>query len=141
MAPRIGYFSARCGVDAPPAMGPGMTVRRVAAALALALCAAPARAADTYALVVSGAPGGPQYSAKYDGWRTALTATLKSTFGYPDDRVIALGDARRLEIEQAVRGLSARVTADDVLFVALLGHGTDEKFNLVGPDMAAAGWA
>jgi len=118
-------------------------MQRVGSAVALlvVLAAAPCRSADTYALVVSGASGGPQYSAKYDGWRTALATTLKSTFGYPDDRVIALGEARRAQIEQAVRGLGARMTADDVLFVALMGHGADEKFNLVGPDMTAADWA
>ncbi len=104
-------------------------------------CAARAMAADTYALIVSGASGGPSYAAKYDGWRNSLAATLTSTFGYPDDRVITLREASKEQVQRALAGLRARVMSDDVLVVALIGHGTDEKFNLAGPDMTAGEWA
>jgi len=118
-----------------------MTARRVAFALASLLLAGRALAADNYALIVSGASGGPTYAARYDGWRTTLVATLESKFGYPGDRVVALSEARREQIQQAFRDLRNRVTKDDVLFVALIGHGTGEKFNLAGPDMTAGDWA
>lgn len=97
--------------------------------------------AAVIALVVSGASGGPPYAAKYDGWRTSLVTTLKSKFGYADDQVLSLSEATREQVQQAFATLRGRVTKDDVLFVALMGHGTDEKFNLVGPDMSAADWA
>ena len=92
------------------------------------------------ALVVSGAAGGPAYAAKYDGWRASLVSTLKQ-FGYADDQVLSLSGATKEQVQQAFATLRDRVTKDDVLFVALIGHGADEKFNLVGPDMRAADWA
>ena len=92
------------------------------------------------ALIVSGASGGPAYAAKYDGWRTSLVSTLKQ-FGYSDDQVVSLPEATREQVQHALATLRDRVGTDDVLFVALIGHGTDEKFNLVGPDMTAAEWA
>ena len=118
-----------------------MTRRRVLFSIVVCLWAARCLAGDNYALIVSGASAGPPYSEKYDGWRTTLTKTLKSTFGYPDDHVLSLAEASRDRIQQALRDLRTRVTKDDQLFVALIGHGTDEKFNLAGPDMTAADWA
>ena len=117
-------------------------------ALLLVLLAAPCAAGDTYALVVSGASGGEAYAKKYDGWRRTLVASLKS-FGYRDDHLLALSEASRQQIEQALRDLRTRMTKDDVLFDVLLGHGTiaqgprgeDAKFNLAGPDMKASDWA
>jgi hypothetical protein len=110
-------------------------------ALLCMFCAARPVAADTYMMIVSGASGGPAYAAKYDGWRNLMATTLKSTFGYPDDRVIALGEARKEQVQRALTELGARLMKDDVLVVALIGHGTDEKFNLAGPDMTASEWA
>ena len=110
-------------------------------ALLLSLWAERALAADNYALIVSGASGGAAYAAKYDGWRTALVTTLTSKFGYPHDHVVALSEAKKEQIQQAIRDLRGRVTRDDILLVVLIGHGTDEKFNLVGPDMKAGEWA
>jgi hypothetical protein len=105
------------------------------------LCATRAMAADNYVLIVSGASGGAPYAEKYDGWRTGLVTTLKTTFGYRDDHVVSLSEASREQVQQAFRGLQGRMAADDVLFVVLIGHGTDEKFNLTGPDMTASDWA
>ena len=118
-----------------------MTRRRVLFSIVVCLWAARALAGDNYALIVSGASAGAPYSEKYDGWRTTLTKTLKSTFGYPDDHVLSLAEASRDRIQQALRDLRTRVTKDDQLCVVLIGHGTDEKFNLAGPDMTAADWA
>ena len=118
-----------------------MTVRQVLLAALMSLCAAQCLAGDNYAFIVSGASAGAPYSEKYDAWRVALAKTLKSSFGYPDDHVRSLSEASRDQIQQALRDLRTRLTKDDVLFVVLVGHGTDEKFNLVGPDMTAADWA
>lgn len=97
--------------------------------------------ADNYALVISGASGGPAYAEKYNGWRTTLTTTLTSRFGYPDERVVSIGDASKDQVLQAFAKLRVQLTKDDTLAVMLMGHGTGEKFNLVGPDMSAAEWA
>jgi hypothetical protein len=97
--------------------------------------------AAVIALIVSGASGGPAYAAKYDGWRMSLVSTLKSKFGYADDQVLSLSEATRQQVHAAFDTLRDRVRPDDVLFIAMIGHGTDEKFNLVGPDMNAAEWA
>ena len=122
-------------------MGAAVIGRRILIACLLSLGAVRCIAADNYALIVSGASGGPTYAAKYDGWREALVTTLRSKFGYPDDRVVALSEAKKEQIQQALRDLRARMTKDDLLFVALIGHGTGDKFNLAGPDMTASDWA
>lgn len=112
---------------------------RAAFVLALSLAiASPAVAEEHYALIVSGASGGEAYAKKYDGWRDRLATTLTSTFGYPSDHVVSLREATRGRLEQAVRDLRSRVSKDDLLFIALIGHGTGDKINLVGPDMTAS---
>jgi len=117
-----------------------MTPRLVlVAAVTLALAAR--ASADNYALIISGASGGPAYADKYNGWRATLTTTLTSKFGYPDERVVSIGEASKGQLLQSFAKLRARLTKDDLLVVMLIGHGTDEKFNLIGPDMSAAEWA
>jgi hypothetical protein len=48
-------------------------------------------------------------------------------------------------VRTAVDRLRARMTANDLLLVFLIGHGsfdgTEAKFNLVGPDLSSAEWA
>ena len=117
------------------------------------LSAAPLAAADRYAVVISGASGGSPYAEKYDGWRNRFVATLEQTLGYPRDHVIVLAEqaappvrrATRDEVRAVFQDLAMRVASDDLLLVLLIGHGTsgDEgaRFNLVGPDLAAADWA
>ena len=128
-------------MDAAPAVGIAVTVRRILLSVLVCLWGARGFAGDNYAFIVSGASAGTPYSEKYDSWRMALTKTLTSNFGYPDDHVLSLSEASREQIQQALRDLRTRVTKDDVLFVTLIGHGTDEKFNLAGPDMTATDWA
>ena len=119
-----------------------MIARRVAALVLVALFAAvPRAAAENYALVIAGASGGQLYAEKYDGWRNSLIRTL-TAFGYPDDHVMTFSESTKATIEQALHALRARMTQNDQLFVALIGHGTaaDAKFNLVGPDLRAGEW-
>lgn len=113
-----------------------------------------ALAADRYALIVTGASGGPYYAEKYETWRTSLVTTLTHTFGYPEDRVIVLGEeadgsvrkSTRENVRAALASLQRRVAKDDVLLIVLMGHGTvldgeqSAKFNLVGPDLTADEW-
>jgi hypothetical protein len=124
----------------------------IAALLSLLLFPSIARA-ERYALIVTGAAGGDAYDQKYSTWRTAFTATLRETFKYDADRIIALAEhegdgvqqATRQNVQRALVDLRKRLTKDDQLVVLLIGHGTsldgdEAKFNLVGPDMTASEW-
>ena len=114
----------------------------------------PARAADRYAVVITGASGGQPYAEKYDAWRGSLVTILKRQFKYPDDRVFVLAETDGQNVAKATREnvravfstLRTRLAADDLLFVFLIGHGTagdneEAKFNLVGPDLGSSEWA
>jgi Caspase domain len=114
----------------------------------------PASAGDRYALIISGASGGPQYAQRYQTLRRSLAATLRQKFGYADDHIIMLAEATEPGIRSATRDnvraalgeLRQRVAKDDVVLVFLAGHGTtldggDGKFNLVGPDLTGDQWA
>ena len=120
----------------------------------LPLLCALASAGDRYALVVTGASGGPQYAEKYDQWRNEFVQLLQGPLGYPEDHVLLLAEeefagaqkATRENVRASVATLRQRVTKDDVLVVVLVGHGSgtdvgDAKFNLVGPDLSAHEWA
>jgi hypothetical protein len=126
-------------------------------AVVVAVClfrAAPALAADHYALIVTGASGGPEYADRYRSWRQIFVRAL-GEFNYPSDRVFILEDhatgnirpATAAGVRAAFAELQRRVTADDTLIVLLIGHGVadgsaaeDAKFNLVGPDLSASDW-
>jgi hypothetical protein len=118
------------------------------------LSAIPSAAAERYALVVTGASGGPDYAAKYDGWRNSLVHTLTAKFGYPSDHVIVLAEeagervrkATRENVRAALGDLRQRAGKEDLVLVLLIGHGAgseadEAKFNLVGPDLSADDWA
>jgi hypothetical protein len=120
----------------------------------LLLGAAPGWSAERYAVIVTGASGGSEYAAKYDGWRASLVNTLKEKFGYPDDHILVLAEeesagvlkATRDHVRQVLTGLRRRTTKDDLVLVLLIGHGSggeadEAKFNLVGPDLDADQWA
>ena len=127
---------------------------RIAAAV-VSLLLTPALAhAERYALVVTGAAGGDAYDQKYSGWRTAFTTTLRESFKYDADRIIALAEHEadgvqqptRQNVQRALGDLRKRMTKDDQLLVLLIGHGTsldgdEAKFNLVGPDLTASEWS
>jgi hypothetical protein len=130
-------------------------VLRVAACCAvLLLCAAALEAGERYALVVTGASGGPQYAEKYDEWRSSFVQLLQGQLGYPEDHVLVLAEeefagaqrATRENVRTAIADLRKRATKDDVVLVVLVGHGSgsdsgEAKFNLVGPDLSARDWA
>ncbi|MEQ1869582.1 MAG: hypothetical protein ABL961_06115 [Vicinamibacterales bacterium] len=130
-------------------------IRGALAGLALWLGAgAAALAADRYAIVVSGASGGPQYAEKYDRWRADFVKALREQWRYPNDHVVVLAEtsgtdtkvATRDNVRAAFAALRTRVRTGDVVVVLLIGHGAgaegeQAKFNLVGPDMTAAEWA
>jgi len=112
-----------------------------------------ARAGERYALVVTGASGGPQYAEKYDEWRSSFVQVLQGPLGYAEANVLVLAEedfagaqkATRENVRAAIADLRTRATKDDVVLVVLVGHGSgndagDAKFNLVGPDLSASEW-
>jgi hypothetical protein len=127
---------------------------RIVAALCLTLLfSEAAHAEERWALVLSGASGGPKYAEQMREWRAALTAALTDRYGFSKERIRIFVDETVKGSEQATADNVRRVmgeirkqmNAEDVLLVVLLGHGTYDgdvaKFNLVGPDLTAADWA
>jgi hypothetical protein len=111
-------------------------------------------ASERFALIVTGASGGPEFATKYNEWRSSFSAILRARFGYPDNHVVVLaeqeqpgvGKATRENVRAALAGFRQRVGKDDVLLILLIGHGTgtgaeDAKFNLVGPDLSVTEWS
>ena len=123
-------------------------------ALVVGLCLAPpqARAAERYALIVSGANGDGSYAEQYGKWREALVTALREALAFDESHIVTLfdgGDAAHAAtaagVRREVEALRAKMRADDLLLLVLIGHGTfdgtDAKFNLTGPDMDSRDWA
>jgi hypothetical protein len=117
----------------------------------LFLVAAPVSAADRYALIVTGATGEPSYAEQYARWRESAASTLVEKLAFDPAHVVSLfegGDGDHAStaagVRRALDTFRARLAADDLLLVLLIGHGsfdgTEAKFNLVGPDLSAAEW-
>ena len=117
------------------------------------LLAAPvtAIAQQRYALIVSGATGGEEYAAQYAKWIDRFTRTLTGPLTFEAARVTVLSETDRPEaaatagnVRRAIASIRRRMTAGDLLFILLIGHGTydgvDAKFNLAGPDLESAEW-
>jgi hypothetical protein len=106
-----------------------------------------------FLLIVVGLAGDPEHGKTFHKWGTTM-AEASERLGVPKDRLVYLvdapmdgdahvtGRATRDEISKAIDGFAKQAAADDVVFVMLIGHGSydgrDSKFNLPGPDMAAA---
>jgi hypothetical protein len=127
---------------------------RVVASLVLALLLAQeARAEERWALILSGASGGPKYAEQMREWRTTLSSALVDRYGFTAGKVRVFSDetdktgpqATAENVRRAIGELRKEMTRSDLLLVILLGHGTYDgdtaKFNLVGPDLTAADWA
>ena len=126
--------------------------RAVLIVLLLAWIAVPrAAAGERYALIVSGANGDASYADQYAKWRQTLVAALQSSLEFDESRIVTLFDggdadhaATAVGVRREIEALRARMRADDVLLVVLIGHGTADasgaKFNLIGPDMDSKEW-
>jgi hypothetical protein len=122
----------------------------VVATLALPFAAA---AEERWALVLSGASGGPKYAEDLKRWRATLVSVLSDRYGFNKEHVRVLADETEksgtqgtaANVRAAIAEFKKRLTRDDLLVLIFLGHGTYDgdvaKFNLVGPDLTAAEWA
>jgi hypothetical protein len=130
--------------------------RPTAAAIVLSLAlAAPAAAENAHLAVIVGLAGEPEHGELFRKWAGTLVETASGRFGIAQERILylsadaeakgATGKSTRQEIQLAFERLAKQATADDVVMVVLIGHGSFSggvaKFNLVGPDMTAADFA
>ncbi len=108
-------------------------------------------AQERYALIVSGVSGTEKFAASQKTWVSSLRSTLQQRLGFSDDRLTVLSEdgagptiANRENVTRTLASFKSRLTADDILLVVLIGHGTFDgtsaKFNLVGPDMDSREW-
>jgi hypothetical protein len=116
------------------------------------LSSSPALGQQRYALIVTGATGGPLYAVQYREWSEWLSKALLERLKFDPTHVITLSEtdtpesaATAANVRSQIATLRRALQRDDVLLIVLIGHGTfdgvDAKFNLVGPDMESAEWA
>jgi hypothetical protein len=126
---------------------------RVVGLVALAiLTAVPAAAEQRYAIVLSGASGGPKYAEQMAEWRNGLRSALVDRYGFAAENVRVFVDetvktgeqGSAQNVRNGIAAIRKQMTQQDLLLIVLFGHGTYDgeaaKFNLVGPDLAAADW-
>src|SRR5262245_12807207 len=122
----------------------------------LACCVAlgfarPVAAQDIHLIVIVGAGGDEEHSAKFHKWASAVADAAKKR-GVSD--AVYLGEkqdpsvnarATKENVTKAFQDASKRAKPEDELFVLLIGHGSfDGKigaFNILGPDLTAGDFA
>ena len=92
-------------------------------------------------LIVAGAPGAPEYEERFrrwaDRWEAAAASAMAETTRIGDD------DGTDPDDREQIRSWLARASTSSggPLWIVLIGHGTfdgsESKFNLRGPDLAA----
>ena len=131
----------------------------------------PPRAAidsSKFALIVAGVGGEEAYTKKFTSEANQLYDTLTNRLGFDERNVFLLTETPGNAAEEAAEGandaniphkarsnadevrkafaaMKASATAQSLVFVMLIGHGSYDaqqaKFNLVGPDLAAKDYA
>lgn len=127
---------------------------RIASLAVMALLTATGAAAEQrWAIVLSGASGGPKYADQMREWRTTIQGALVERYGFTADHVrvfvdetVKTGEMGTAEnVRRTIAQLRKEMSREDLLLLILLGHGTYDgdvaKFNLVGPDLTAVEWA
>jgi len=108
------------------------------ALLLLAGFALPAQAASSV-VIVEGLGGNDTYAGQFDAQVRALEAAAATLAPAPAVRVFRGEAANRDAVLDYLESLAGAVTAEDELYVYLVGHGSfdDEeyKFNIPGPDL------
>ena len=106
-----------------------------------------------FLLVVVGLAGDPEHGKLFHKWGTTL-AEASERLGVTRDRLVYLvdqpldgdtrvsGRATKEDIIKALQGFAMQAGPDDVVFIALFGHGSFDgrsaKFNVPGPDIGPA---
>jgi hypothetical protein len=98
--------------------------------------------AATYALIVSGLGGEPQYEQRFREQATALADAAVRLTGEKSRVTTLLGEqATREAIRSALQTLAGTTQPSDRLLIVLIGHGSfdgeEYRFNVTGPDLVA----
>jgi hypothetical protein len=125
--------------------------------LCVLLCLpASARAQNTHVAVIVGLAGDPEHGELFRRWAGTLVDHASGPLAIPKARIHylldqvdqdrrATGRSTKESIAKTLGALAAAAGNDDVVFIALIGHGTFDgkiaKFNLPGPDMTPADFA
>ena len=105
-----------------------------------------------FLLIVVGLAGNPEHGELFHKWSASL-AEAASKVGVTPDRLVylvdqkgeddklATGRSTREEIQKAIDAFAKAATAEDAIYIVLIGHGSYDgqtaRFNLPGPDMNA----
>jgi hypothetical protein len=112
---------------------------RVAVLVLLMACSMPAA---TYYVTVAGLGGAPEYETQFEKWAADLDRELHSNSAGVQVVTLSGPSATRQRIQQTLSSIAAQAQAEDAFALFLIGHGTfdgtDYKFNIPGPDIAAA---
>jgi hypothetical protein len=101
--------------------------------------------ADTYFLTVAGLGGEPDYEQRFKEMASDLDRVFKS--GGATNHVFTMSgkDATRSNFAAVMQVIAGQAKPEDDFVLILIGHGSFDgqqyKFNLVGPDITAAGLA
>lgn len=105
----------------------------------------------TFLLIIVGLSGDPEHGVAFQKWGAEL-AGGSARLGVEQANVVYLGEpgdaertpdarATREQIEKTIDTFAQKTSANDVVFITLIGHGSYDgraaKFNLPGPDMSA----
>lgn len=106
-----------------------------------------------HALIIVGIAGEDSYATRFSSWKERLKRALAERLGFAADQIQVLtekplaGERRSTTavIGEAVEGLRQVVSADQQVFVFVIGHGSFDgataRLNLPGPDMTAGEFA
>src|ERR1044072_2141761 len=97
---------------------------------------------NKFAVIVNGAGGEAVYAKQFEEWTGQLSAVLSSRFGFDAKQLTVLKGATAEDVKRTFTTLKTQLDAHHLLFVFLIRPGSfdgkESKFNLVGPDLAAA---
>ena len=129
-------------------------MRSIIPVATMLLLLAPAAAAQSHLLVVSGLAGEPRLEEQFHSWSTALVDAGRSRFDLPAERITYLadkperdrtrisGEATRANIDAALARIAQSAGPADRVLILFIGHGSADdqssRINLPGPDLTAA---
>ncbi|MEJ7607175.1 MAG: hypothetical protein WKF37_13140 [Bryobacteraceae bacterium] len=108
-------------------------------ALLILLIGAAASAA-IHCVTIAGIGGEPDYEQRFANWAKDIDKTWKAA---PETKseVLSGPDATKTKVREVLERLARDSKPQDILIVALLGHGSfdgqEYKFNIPGPDLSA----
>jgi hypothetical protein len=98
--------------------------------------------AATYAFIVAGLGGEPEYEQRFRQQAAAIAAAAEKVAGDPSRVITLTGDrARRDSVRRELKTLAGRMSADDAVTIVLIGHGSfdGEEYRFNVPDVDLTG--